>query len=274
MRVRRALNVESGLNDGIVTPIVVFALAIAGTRFGASDESGGVLSAALELAIGVAVGLSLGYVSAKLIVLASRRRWVLHGGRRLAVLATAVGGYALATVFGGNGFIAAFVAGIAFGAAFPRNLAEVEEVAELPELLGEVLALAVWFLFGATLLPVAFHYFSPTTIVYVVLSLTVVRMLPVALGLTGAGMDAPTVMFIGWFGPRGLASVVFALLAIEELVDSDAVGQAVSVVALTVLLSVVAHGVSARPLARRYAGHHGGAPSAMEAAPRSRRRGA
>ena len=110
----------------------------------------------------------------------------------------------------------------------------------------------MWFLFGAALVPLALDYFSVSTLVYALLSLTVIRMVPVALSLVGAGLDRPTVLFVGWFGPRGLASVVFALLAIEELGESPMVGQAVAVVALTVLLSVVLHGVSAGPLGSRY----------------------
>lgn len=269
-RVRRALNIESGLNDGIVTPIVVFALAVAASRFGESGHDGGGLSAVLELAIGVSVGVALGFLSAKLIAFASRRSWITHGGRRLGTLATAVGSFALAQTLGGNGFIAAFVAGVAFGAAFPRDVADVEDVGELPELLGEVLALGVWFLFGAALVPVAFEYFSVATLIYAVLSLTVIRMLPVALSLIGVGLDRGTVLFVGWFGPRGLASVVFALLAIEELVEFKVVGQAISVVAFTVLLSVVAHGVSALPLGRRYVRYREDTPSAVTG-PRSRR---
>lgn len=269
-RVRRALNVESGLNDGIVTPVVVFALAIAGSTSGDDGES---VRALLELAIGIVVGIALGFVSAKLIAFASSRRWILHGGRRIGTLATAVGSFALAQSLGGNGFIAAFVAGIAFGAAFPRDVADVDEVGELPELLGQVLALGVWFLFGATLVPVAFEYFSVATLTYAVLSLTVIRMLPVALGLAGTGLDRDTVLFIGWFGPRGLASVVFALLAIEELVESDVVGQAIAVVAFTVLMSVVVHGVSAGPLGRRYSRHRADAKSSEDAGPRPRRQG-
>lgn len=146
------------------------------------------------------------------------------------------------------------------------------EVGELPELLGEVLALGVWFLFGAALVPVVFEYFSPATLLYAALSLTAIRMLPVAVGLIGTGLDRATVLFIGWFGPRGLASVVFALLAIEQLTMSDVVGQAISVVAVTVLISVIAHGVSAGPLSGRYAGKHGDADFGVDAAPRSRRR--
>lgn len=269
-RVRRALNIESGLNDGIITPVVVFALAISAVPpegSGGDAEGAGPL---LELAIGIVVGLALGLVSARLIAIASRRRWILHGGRRLGTLATAVGSFALAQTFGGNGFIAAFVAGIAFGAAFPRDVADVGQVGELPELLGEVLALGVWFLFGAALLPVAFAHFSLSTVVYAVLSLTVIRMLPVALGLAGTGLDKGTVLFIGWFGPRGLASVVFALLAVEELGDTDAVGQAISVVAFTVLMSVAGHGITAGPLGRRYARRQSEAVPSGDAGPRPR----
>jgi len=160
--------------------------------------------------------------------------------------------FAGAVALDGNGFIAAFVAGIAFGNRLPDDVAEVDDVAELPELLGELMALAVWFLFGAALVPIALDYFSASVLVYAVLSLTVIRVLPVALSLVGAGLDRSTVLFVGWFGPRGLASVVFALLAIEELGESPVVGRAVGVVALTVLLSVVLHGVSAGPLGSRY----------------------
>jgi NhaP-type Na+/H+ or K+/H+ antiporter len=128
----------------------------------------------------------------------------------------------------------------------------VEEAGELPELVGELLALAVWFLFGAALVPLALDHLSVSALVYALLSLTVIRMIPVGLSLMGTGLDRPTVLFVGWFGPRGLASVVFALLAVEELGESSLVGQAVAVVALTVLLSVVLHGVSAGPLGARY----------------------
>ena len=149
----------------------------------------------------------------------------------------------------GNGFIAAFVAGIAFGARLDAGVADVERTDELPELLGEVLALAVWFLFGAVLVPVAFDSFSVSILVYALLSLTLIRCVPVAISLIGSGLDRQTVLFVGWFGPRGLASVVFTLLAVEELGEGSAAAPAVAAVAFTVLLSVIFHGVSAGPLA-------------------------
>jgi len=272
LRLRRALNVESGLNDGIATPIVVFTLAVAASELGlGSHGESADGSALLELALGVAVGLAVGLGSAGLITFGSRRLWVITGGRRLATLAAALTSFALAVALDGNGFIAAFIAGIAFGARLPEDVAEVEDVGELPELMGELLALAVWFLFGAALVPLALDYFSLSTLVYALLSLTIIRMIPVALSLLGAGLDTSTVLFVGWFGPRGLASVVFALLAVEQLGESSLVGQAVSVVALTVLLSVVLHGVSAGPLGTRYVREQGDHDSA--GAPRSRRAG-
>jgi NhaP-type Na+/H+ or K+/H+ antiporter len=275
LRVRRALNVESGLNDGIVTPIVVFTIAVAASQLGVAgshDEAG--FGPLLELAVGILVGVAVGLGSAKLIGLASRRRWVAPGGRRLATLAAALGSFTLAVALSGNGFIAAFVAGIAFGAAFPRVVADIDQVGELPELVGEVLALSVWFLFGATLVPVTFEFFSLSTALYAVLSLTVIRLVPVWIGMARAGLDGATVLFMGWFGPRGLASVVFALLAVEGLGESQLVGEAVSVVTFTVLLSVVVHGVSAGPLGRRYAfGHSDAAGEDVGLQPRARRQG-
>ena len=249
MRVRRVLNVESGLNDGIVTPIVAFTLALAAASLGTvghADTSGG--GALVDLAVGVGVGVAVGLGTAVLLTIGSRRHWLIAGGRRLAVLAAALGSFEVAGVLDGNGFIAAFVAGVAFGAGADPEVVEVEHTVELPELLGELMALVVWFLFGAVLVPVAVDGFSVEMLAYALLSLTLVRLVPVALALIGSGLDRGTVLFVGWFGPRGLASVVFALLAVEELGETPVVDFAVGAVALTVLLSVVLHGVSAGPL--------------------------
>lgn len=255
MRLRRALNVESGLNDGIVTPIVVFTLAVAAGELGTAQKDGGSThggGALLDLAIGIVVGLVVGLGSARLLMFGSRRHWVSPDARLLATLAAALSSFALAVAFDGNGFIAAFVAGIAFRAGLDEDVLDADNAVELPELLGEILALVVWFLFGAALVPIAVHNFDVALLAYAVLSLTVVRIVPVALALIGKGLDIRTVGFVGWFGPRGLASVVFALLAVEELGETELVEQAVAAVALTVLLSVALHGASAGPLGSRY----------------------
>ena len=175
--------------------------------------------------------------------------------RRLATIAAALGSFSAALVLDGNGFIAAFVAGAAFGAVLRRRVTEpdgLQEIVVLPELLGQLAGLAVWFLFGGALLPVALEHFSLLNLLYALLSLTVVRMVPVAVACLGTGLDRSTVLFVGWFGPRGLASVVFALLAIEELGETPFVGETVAVIALTVTLSVALHGITANPLGARY----------------------
>jgi sodium/hydrogen antiporter len=274
LHLRRALNVESGLNDGIATPIVVFMLAVAASQLGIVSESVSFEAGAAlrELGGGVVTGVVVGVGGALLISTATRRRWIIPGGRRLATLAVAIAAFAVALAFDANGFIAAFVAGIAFAAILDGSAVDLEEAVELPELGGELLALVVWFLFGATLVPLAFDELDGSSIVYALASLTIIRMLPVALSLVRSGLDRPSVVFIGWFGPRGLASVVFALLAIEELGEtSPEVGRAVAAVALTVLLSVVLHGITARPGGRRYVQSEQNKP-ASEPAPRSRPR--
>jgi NhaP-type Na+/H+ or K+/H+ antiporter len=255
LRLRRALNVESGLNDGIATPIVAFMLAVAASQLGvvsegASYEAGAALR---ELGAGILAGTVLGVGGAVLVSTGARRGWMEPAGRRLATLALAVAAFSAAVAFDANGFIAAFVAGMAFGAMLDASVVDARDATELPELGGELLALVVWFLFGAGLVPIAFHHFDAAVIVYALASLTIVRMLPVALSMVGSGLDRPTVLFIGWFGPRGLASVVFALLAIEQLGEaSPEAGRVVATVALTVLLSVVLHGVTAGSGGRLY----------------------
>lgn len=254
-RLRRALNVESGLNDGIATPVVVFMLAMAASQLGVAEESESAIlgASAGDLVIGIGIGLAFGLGGALLINLASRRQWMVVGARRFAGLAVALGAFFLATGIEGNGFIAAFVAGIAFGTSLNEDAVNVERTVVLPELGGQLMALLVWFLFGATLLPVAFDNFDATNIGFAILSLTALRMVPVAIAMIGSGLDRTGVLFLGWFGPRGLASVVFALLAIEDLgLDTPHVADAVAVVALTVLASVILHGVTAGPAGRNY----------------------
>jgi sodium/hydrogen antiporter len=155
--------------------------------------------------------------------------------------------YTGAVVAHGNGFVAAFCGGLAFGAATgrrgPAELVFVEQT-------GSLVSLLVWLAFGAIAIPIILDLATPAVLVYAVLSLTLVRMVPVAIATLGARLDRDTVLFVGWFGPRGLASLVFALLALEEL--GDPADEALTVIGVTVFLSVVAHGLSAAPLAARY----------------------
>jgi len=245
-RIRRLINVESGLNDGIATPFVLIALAGA-----AIDEhvSGiGPAGAVAELALGVLIGMAVGGVGGWVTRTARGRGWGDEGFAGPAVLALAVCAYACSLALHGNGFIAAFVGGLAFGAVSGRSgqrlVPFVEETAGLVSLL-------VWLAFGAIAVVPALRALTWQTAVYAVLSLTVIRMVPVAVSLAGGGLGRAAVAFVGWFGPRGLASVVFALLALEDLGEHDA-APAVEVIAVTIMLSVVLHGATAEPLARRY----------------------
>jgi NhaP-type Na+/H+ or K+/H+ antiporter len=243
-RVRRVLNVESGLNDGIATPVVTLAIAGAAAGIHGSSGPGGALA---DLAIGLGVGIVFGVVGGAAMRTARHRGWVHEDFAGPGVLALALAAYAGTLWLGGNGFVAAFVAGLAFGHAAGRGGAR--EVFYVEQTAGLV-SLLTWLLFGAVAVPIVLDHTGWRVVAYALLSLTVVRMLPVALVLIGAGMPPATVAFIGWFGPRGLASIIFALIAVEDLAG-DA-GGVVPVIGLTVLLSVFAHGLSARPLARRY----------------------
>ena len=244
-RIRRLINVESGLNDGIATPFVLIALAGVESSGQAGISPAG---AAAELALGVVIGAAVGCAGGYLVKLASGRGWVAGSFAGSAVLALAVCAYACALALHGNGFIAAFTGGLAFrmtgGQRGERLVPFVEETSALVSLL-------VWLAFGAVMVVPAFERLTWPDAVYAVLSLTLIRMVPVAVALAGTRLGRTTVAFIGWFGPRGLASVVFALLALEEVGERTA-GSAIAVISLTVLLSVVAHGVTADPLARRY----------------------
>lgn len=245
-RIRRLINVESGLNDGIATPVVLFALAGAASVEGVASAPG-LGAALLELLIGSAVGLVVGGAGGVLLQWARRRTWLTEDFAGPAVLALALVAYLAALAAQGNGFVAAFCGGLAFGATAGRRAA-----AELlfTEQAAALVSLLVWLAFGAVVVPLAAERMTWTVLLYALLCLTVVRMGPVALATLGAGFDRRTVLFVGWFGPRGLASLVFGLLALEELgADAD---QAVTVIATTVLLSVLAHGLTAAPLAARY----------------------
>ena len=245
-RIRQLITVESGLNDGIATPVVMLAIAGAAAAAGLEHaESAG--HAAVELLIGAAVGVGVGGLGGLALREARRHGTAAEAFAGIAVLALALGAYALAVALHGNGFVAAFCGGLAFGSRAGRRApAELEFL----EQMGTLLASLVWMAFGAVAVPIMLDRIDAKDIVYAVLSLTVVRMLPVAVASIGAGLGRITILFVGWFGPRGLASLVFALLALDAL--GTHADEAVTVLAATILLSVFAHGLTAAPLARRY----------------------
>lgn len=247
--VRQSLNVESGLNDGIALPVILMFAACAQAGAHAQGELlDWVIFGAKQITLGPAIGITVGYVAARLVDYTVERGWLSGAAEGIAVVATAVLAYTAAEQVHGNGFIAAFVAGLVFGNTVKHTC---HQLFEFMESEGQLLTLFTFFLFGAAMLPEALPVVALPAIVFAVLSLFVVRPLAIALSLTGTSVDWASKAFYGWFGPRGLASVLFALLIVEGAPIGH--GQDIfNVVMLTVLFSAVLHGVTAAPLAKRF----------------------
>jgi sodium/hydrogen antiporter len=244
--VRHALNVEGGLNDGLALPFVTVFLALALHEEGAVG-GGHVLLVLLRALASAAIGAAVGGAGTLLLGWSMRRGWSARHWRSVALLAMAVLAYALSDLIEGSGFIAAWVAGLAAGVASGGRL---DEAQQTPEEVADLAISVSFVLFGALFLAPALEHATSVAVGYAVLSLTVIRVIPVAVALLGAGLAAPTIAYVGWFGPRGLASIVFAdLVATSGLPDQNTI---VTVVMLTVGLSVVLHGVTAQWGARRY----------------------
>jgi sodium/hydrogen antiporter len=264
LRIRQGLNVESGLNDGICVPLLLIALASAEASEHTSSAAHAIRVAIEEIGYGLAAGLAIGALTAGVVAIGTRRNLITPAWRPIVPVAGAGLAYGLATPLGGSGFIAAFVAGLAFTALLRRDP---HELLGFNEELGNLLDAVTFLAFGAVLLGPALGHLTWSVALYALLSLTVVRMAPVAIAMIGSGARWPTVAFLGWFGPRGLASIVFGVLVIEES-NLPQTSTIVLVTYITVGLSVFAHGVSATPLAARYGvwfrRHSGTAHAAME----------
>ncbi len=248
VRIRQSLNVESGLNDGIALPVVLVFAALAGALEEAGDAGSWLRFAALAVTLGPLVGWAVGFVGGRVVGWGTRSGWINDAFQRISGLGLALLAFGAAELVGGNGFIAAFAAGLTLGNT-ARGVCTC--LYEFGEAEGQLLTLLVFLAFGAVMLPEALPYATGATLLYALLSLTVVRMVPVALSLLGTGLRPASVAFLGWFGPRGLASILFALLVVEQ--DSLESGSfLLAVVVLTVLGSTFLHGLTAYPLARRY----------------------
>ncbi len=246
LRVRQALNVESGLNDGLVTPLVLVGVAALSAE-GSAGTTGWILDAVLDIALGAGAGVIVGAGGGLLLSLASRRALVLPSTRWLIAPVLAVLAWVVAQSLGGNAFVAAFVAGLSLTVAHGPVR---EAYLEFAEGFGELAGLAVFFLLGVvlTLLPLG----DPGIVAFALLALTVVRMLPVAVALVRSRLGWPTIAFVGWFGPRGLATVVLGLMAIGDGFPFYEGTPVAAAAGLTVALSVIAHGLSAGPLVGWY----------------------
>jgi len=244
-RIREGLNVESGLNDGICVPILLFFIALAvGAEHGDSQTTA-IALVAQELGIGLAVGLSLAFLGTLLLRWCWKQGWVTEIWMQVTVVGLAITSFATAQSLHGSGYIAAFTGGMLFGFMAKDATHKLVLAAEGT---GETLALVTWMLFGAMVIGPALQEFTWEVVVYALLSLTVIRVLPIFLSLTGTGESVSSRLFLGWFGPRGLASIVFAVIVINAEVPG---GELLALVVIcTVFLSLVAHGISANPLAK------------------------
>jgi len=249
-RIRQAINIESGLNDGIALPTVLLFASLAGAAHGAQNSASmWIQFGLLQLVLGPVVGTITGAIGAVALDRAVVRGWMGESYQGIAILALAVLTYVTAELVGGNGFIAAFIGGMVFGNRLKNACTFLFEFMETE---GQLLMLITFLIFGAVMLPQALEHAAIEHLVYAVLSLSLIRMLPILLSLLATGVRLPTQLFLGWFGPRGLASVLFLLLILEEseLPQRDEI---FTVTVLTVALSALLHGISAAPLAQAYA---------------------
>ena len=247
--IREGLNAESGLNDGICVPILFLFIALAvGTDVQGSSMGLALKLVGREIGIGLIVGLGLTASGSWLLRFCWKRGWVTDVWGQMPVVALSMGSFALAQSLHGSGYIAAFTGGILFGYLAKK---ETHKLVHAAEGIGETMALFTWVIFGAAVVGKVFEYFSWEVVLYAVLSLTVVRMLPVYLSLIGTAADHHSKLFLGWFGPRGLASIVFAIIVLNENLPG---GKTLAItVVCTVFLSVIVHGLTANPLANALA---------------------
>jgi NhaP-type Na+/H+ or K+/H+ antiporter len=257
--VRRSLSAEGGLNDGLALPFLIIALAFGEQAAGDGSLGHWLWFVVRTIGVSVLIGAAIGFVGGRLLERGSEAGSVLDRFAELSIIALAVLSFVLVEHLDGSGFVGAFAAGITLGAVAPRIAGSEETTASA---IGELLALVVFALFGAAVLWPAIDGVDARVVVYALLSLTVVRMIPVAASLAGSGFARATSLYLGWFGPRGIASLVFGLLVVEEA-DLPATPLIVETVVVTVAISIVAHGLTAPAGASRYA-------KAMEALRRRR----
>ena len=250
IHIRQSISVESGLNDGIALPPILIAMALLGAEAG--EHEGAWLGFVLkQVTLGPLVGFAVGWIGGKLMQKTSDKGWTEETFQRLSALPLAIMAFAFAESVEGNGFIAAFVAGLGLTAALTSKEVR-HQVQEFGETEGMQLILVVFLIFGLAMVPAAVPHWGIRELVYALASLTVLRGVPVAISLLGAKLDWATISFIGWFGPRGIASVLYLLMAVAAL-GVEGYEQVMSVIVLTIAISVYAHGITATPLSERYA---------------------
>lgn len=244
-KIREALNVESGLNDGISVPLLFLFIAIFTTQNGEGLSSFyGIQLLAKEIGIGLIVGLGITFIGDWLIHFSVKRNFISESWKPMIIIALAFSCFNLAQIAGGSGFIACFAGGFLYGVLNQKYILNMD-LMESAEGAGDTMSMVTWLVFGSFVIASHIHEFTLDVIVYSVMSLTIIRMIPVFLSLFYTGISGKEKLFMGWFGPRGLASIVFAIIVIDvQLPHKSTI---VLTVAFTILLSVVLHGFTANP---------------------------
>jgi len=249
VRIRQSLNIESGLNDGIALPVILILISIAGIEDNDKTTSYWIKFTASQVILGPIAGICIGYFGGKLIEWSSKKDWMSREFQDISALGLSLLAFSVAELIGGNGFIAAFTAGLTLGNTSKTVCACLYEFGEAE---GQLLTLITFMIFGAFMVLPELSNINWQIILYGALSLTMIRMIPVALSLIGVGLKLPTMLFLGWFGPRGIASILFALLILEESGITNG-NEIFSVIMVTVLFSVFTHGLTSVPLSNWYA---------------------
>ncbi|WP_282608837.1 sodium:proton antiporter [Pelagibius sp. Alg239-R121] len=247
-RVRRALTVESGLNDGLALPVVLLFASLTAQEMG-QDDTNWILFGAMQLLLGPLAGVFVGYLGGKLLIAAQTRQWTSEIYEGIAAVALAGMAYLGADVIGGNGFIAAFVAGLSFGNVLKGRCKFVYEFTESD---GQIVTWAAFFLLGLALVPEAIAHLTWPVFALILISLFIVRPLAIWLSLLGSDASPTTRIFFGWFGPRGLATALFALLVVQKI-DHDFAKPVLFLAVNAVWISALLHGISAVPGAKLFA---------------------
>jgi len=250
--VRNTINVESGLNDGVVFPILLTVLAMIASNSDTA-QSGWMTYIAQQVVIGAIAGGFAGWTGAKIMMKAVKRGWMEEQYSNLAPVALAIFSFYFAEHFGGNGYISAFFSGLFLG-----NTSEYlrERVENFVESEGELLVMISFLIFGLVFIPITIEYWNLKALGFAILSLTVLRMLPVIIGFGFFKIDLSTRLFYGWFGPRGIASILYILVAVGEIGGIQGHEEIYGVASLTIFLSILLHGLSAQPLAMLYSKSH------------------
>jgi len=257
--IRNTINVESGLNDGIVFPVLLTVVAMITSNGADSATADGWLGyITQQIAIGAVAGAMVGWVGAKLSQMTMDKEWIAHQYLNLIPIALAILSFYAAEYLHGNGYIAAFFAGLYLGNTNKTLKKNVEEFAESE---GELLIMVSFLVFGLVFIPLMLPYLTLNAWIFALLSLTLFRMIPIVLSFGFFKLDFVSRLFIAWFGPRGIASILYILVAVHSLGGIKGHEEIFAVASLTILLSIILHGLSAQPLAILYSKKHLGEES-------------